>query len=343
MTIIAPVECSSSSMKPEEEVDWLPNPYQALADAQVLAGAWPMSPMLIQGTPVLLAAPQTPQQWVPAQIVIDDRSCWACDVQGVSSGDAPGYQALSPAPWNMLHDCSTGSLAGSYCDTQAPSSHEDDMQSVEDSSGRTTPQELQEGDDRSSTFGASDRRPGTPPPGVRYPRRLSHRCVPKGTDLGERFSEEKAKDEITTLMIRNIPNVYTRTMLVEELDSLNFGGEYDFLYLPIDKSTQWNVGYAFVNFKDPEVAKLCMKTMANYVFQRFEHGSGKVTQISAAHIQGLARNLAYYSNTAVQCAGSQTNRPLVLPAGRQDAGEASRRPHRRRRRARGAHAPAVAA
>lgn len=36
-----------------------------------------------------------------------------------------------------------------------------------------------------------------------------------------------------------------RGMLVDEMEFLGFSFEYDFLYLPIDRSTQWNVG-AFV-------------------------------------------------------------------------------------------------
>merc|ERR1719384_2846596 len=74
--------------------------------------------------------------------------------------------------------------------------------------------------------------------------------------------------------------------------------------------------------------------MTDYVFKCFEHNSGKVTQVSIAHIQGLERNLEYYSNTAVQCVGSQTNRPLVLAAGRQGLPGAPGRgsgPRRRRR------------
>lgn len=41
-------------------------------------------------------------------------------------------------------------------------------------------------------------------------------------------------DERTTVMLRNIPNKYTQRMLLTEVNSLGFEGQYDFFYLPID-------------------------------------------------------------------------------------------------------------
>merc|ERR1719229_332887 len=88
----------------------------------------------------------------------------------------------------------------------------------------------------------------------------------------------------------------------------------------------------------------CIRVMTNYAFRCFEHGSGKVAQISIAHIQGLERNLEYYSNTAVQCARIQSHRPLVLAAKQQESeGGAGpgRKSNRRRRRLRLVHAEAL--
>jgi hypothetical protein len=198
----------------------------------------------------------------------------------------------------------------------------------ENSTEAEWPLEATEGDD------------GTICNGGRYGRgnrKLSHQSVPKNTNLGQSFGGTvKPENDITTLMIRNIPNMYTRSMLMEELDSLDFRTDYDFIYVPIDKSTQWNVGYAFVNFKTPEAAVRCMDVVTNYTFTRFEHGSGKVAQVSIAHIQGLERNLEYYSKTAVQCARITTHRPLQLNAKMKEAAaaESSRKAHRRRRRLR---------
>lgn len=42
--------------------------------------------------------------------------------------------------------------------------------------------------------------------------------------------EEKKK---TTLMIKNIPNKYSKQLLLEEINA-RFAGKYDFFYLPMD-------------------------------------------------------------------------------------------------------------
>lgn len=59
----------------------------------------------------------------------------------------------------------------------------------------------------------------------------------------------KGMDKRTTIMVRNIPNKYTQTMLLQEIDS-SYRGAYDFFYLPIDFKNKCNVGYAFINFMD---------------------------------------------------------------------------------------------
>lgn len=61
-------------------------------------------------------------------------------------------------------------------------------------------------------------------------------------------------DKRTTLMIKNIPNKYTKDMLLNLID-VNFKNKYDFFYLPMDFNNKCNVGYAFINFIDKNSIK----------------------------------------------------------------------------------------
>jgi len=113
-------------------------------------------------------------------------------------------------------------------------------------------------------------------------------------------------------MIRNIPNRYTQRELIAELEDLGFAGTFDFLYIPLDKGTMSNVGYAFVNFIEPIHAEKCMQVFQNYRFKRHRKISGKIAAISVAHIQGLEANLAHYENAAVNTAKLKQRRPVVM-------------------------------
>ena len=56
----------------------------------------------------------------------------------------------------------------------------------------------------------------------------------------------------TTLMMKNIPNKYTRAMILELLNRHEeLQHTFDFFYLPIDFRNRCNLGYAFINFVHP--------------------------------------------------------------------------------------------
>eukprot|EP00427_Karlodinium_veneficum_P037063 CAMPEP_0169281612 /NCGR_PEP_ID=MMETSP1016-20121227/56365_1 /TAXON_ID=342587 /ORGANISM="Karlodinium micrum, Strain CCMP2283" /LENGTH=466 /DNA_ID=CAMNT_0009370279 /DNA_START=61 /DNA_END=1462 /DNA_ORIENTATION=+ len=144
------------------------------------------------------------------------------------------------------------------------------------------------------------------------PKEYRHGHVPKNLDLAEEYRKSAPENPPTTLMIRNIPNRYTQRELIVELEDLGFAGTFDFLYVPLDKGTMSNVGYAFVNFVQPEHAEKCIQAFQGYKFKKHRKVSGKIAAVSIAHIQGLEANLAHYKNAAVNTAKMKQRRPLVM-------------------------------
>ncbi|CAL9229573.1 unnamed protein product [Arabidopsis halleri] len=106
---------------------------------------------------------------------------------------------------------------------------------------------------------------------------------------------ESNGDHITTVMLCNIPNRYTREMMIEYMDKhceeANKSGKneeftisaYDFIYLPIDFRTTMNKGYAFVNFANAEAVSK-FKAACNHKPWCHFH-SKKELEITFARIQ----------------------------------------------------------
>lgn len=65
------------------------------------------------------------------------------------------------------------------------------------------------------------------------------------------------QDARTTVMLRNLPPAFTRTALLQMLDSEGFAGTYDFAYLPFDFETLASLNHAFVNFSSAADADRC--------------------------------------------------------------------------------------
>mmetsp|Transcript_28724 Transcript_28724/g.60993 ORF Transcript_28724/g.60993 Transcript_28724/m.60993 type:complete len:392 (-) Transcript_28724:141-1316(-) len=130
----------------------------------------------------------------------------------------------------------------------------------------------------------------------------------------------------TTVMLRNIPNKYSRDMLVERIHTCGFKGDLDFLYLPIDFKNKCNVGYAFMSFRSEEA---CTR-FANewHLVETFEKLPGfrskKIIEVTEARCQGREENVRRLSQSPVmaQLAGQ----PLWLPRLLDSNGEAEEFP-----------------
>lgn len=91
----------------------------------------------------------------------------------------------------------------------------------------------------------------------------------------------------TTVMLRNIPNKYTRSGLLAVLVDRGFDPTIDCnnLYLPMDASSGCNLGYAFLNFTTHEKALGFMKQFDGCRLP--SAGSRKVCSIVWANKQGV--------------------------------------------------------
>ncbi|CAD7934012.1 unnamed protein product [Amoebophrya sp. A25] len=176
--------------------------------------------------------------------------------------------------------------------------------------------------------------------GVEY----KHNMVPRNKDLLEEYGHTMSEKPITTLMIRNIPNRYTQKQFIQELDAIGFKNTYNFAYLPIDRSTESSVGYAFVNFRKPSDAVRALQIFGEYRFQRYRNVSSKIGTVSVAHIQGLDNNIKHYKKSVI-ADEKNSFRPFVLrepPEGSVSPSNKGRRARKHSRKNKNTPAPAEA-
>lgn len=108
----------------------------------------------------------------------------------------------------------------------------------------------------------------------------------------------KSIHEFTTVMLRNVPNSYSRNMLLALLDRQGLQGCYDFVYVPMDFLSLSGLGYAFVNFTNNENAGNAMHKFQG--FSRWEVTTQKVCDVSWGNpLQGLRPHIERYRNSPV--------------------------------------------
>jgi hypothetical protein len=120
----------------------------------------------------------------------------------------------------------------------------------------------------------------------------------------------KCKDSRTTLMIKNIPNKYTISLFLEEINK-NFKNEYDIFYLPIDYINKCNLGFAFINFIEPFHIILFYELYRGKKWNRFN--SDKICELLYAKYQGRKELISHFEKGTVLSFESEEKRPLILP------------------------------
>jgi len=146
---------------------------------------------------------------------------------------------------------------------------------------------------------------------------VSTKASTRSSDLSRESlaSETDAKDqgESQTMMLRNIPNRSTCAAIAQRLLDCGFGGTYDLLYVPIDRTTgNLNYGYAFVNFRQSSAgsrfAAMFNGKRAQELFPNTS--SDKILKVMLATVQGRDAYLKRL-RSMVWPAGSDAWRPLV--------------------------------
>jgi hypothetical protein len=130
--------------------------------------------------------------------------------------------------------------------------------------------------------------------------------------------EEQYPKEVprTTVMVRNIPNNYTRDMFISMLNSEGFQGLYDFAYLPIDFRSRAALGYAFVNLTDTKTVEKFWEVFNSYT--RWVIPTRKVGYVTwCGPHQGLEAHVERYRNSPVMHEAIPDEfKPIVLKDGK---------------------------
>eukprot|EP00427_Karlodinium_veneficum_P046605 CAMPEP_0169238794 /NCGR_PEP_ID=MMETSP1016-20121227/30545_1 /TAXON_ID=342587 /ORGANISM="Karlodinium micrum, Strain CCMP2283" /LENGTH=395 /DNA_ID=CAMNT_0009318639 /DNA_START=20 /DNA_END=1204 /DNA_ORIENTATION=- len=178
-------------------------------------------------------------------------------------------------------------------------------------SGHTAPAQ------QAPTFG--DYRPVARSAGIdTYPSQVTEQGGNR-LQLAELLPETRdnaVQKELTTVMMRNIPTHYTRSMLLELLDSNGFHGQYDFVYLPMDFRNGVNLAYAFVNMTSHRDALLLTRALHGYSEWLSEDCKG--CDVSWAHPnQGLQEHVERYRNSPVMHPNTpDAFKPMVFKNGK---------------------------
>lgn len=142
----------------------------------------------------------------------------------------------------------------------------------------------------------------------------------KTTERSKQWSASKASTQTTdadqtTVMLRNLPNDYTRDMLMALLESQGFSGCFDFVYLPFDFKKCAGLGYAFMNMINNKEAVRAMTDLPG--FKDWKLKSNKVLQVTwSTPLQGLSANIERYRNSPVMHPDvPEQFKPLLLKDG----------------------------
>jgi hypothetical protein len=124
----------------------------------------------------------------------------------------------------------------------------------------------------------------------------------------DQASQDGESKPATTMMITNIPCRFGQEAICDAIHSVGFESKYDFVHIPRRNTTHdGNIGYAFVNFTDPNVAEAFKEAFDNYQFTGSK--SNKRCEVKQAHYQGFNPKMDGKSDEKMRSRGKRLNQP----------------------------------
>merc|ERR1712232_882219 len=118
----------------------------------------------------------------------------------------------------------------------------------------------------------------------------------------------------TTLMLRNIPQEVTRSMLLDLLRSGGLAKHILFIYLPMNLKSPGNFGYAFVDFDCTDVAEQSKEKLDG--FNGWSRTSGIGLEVVWSETQGIDSHVQRYRDSPLMHASLEDEfKPAIFKNG----------------------------
>jgi len=135
-------------------------------------------------------------------------------------------------------------------------------------------------------------------------------CIDKSAVPVPNIHEEQPQ-EVTTMMIRNLPRNLTQAALIDALDNSGFSGLYDFCYMPCSFDNSQNKGFAFVNMTSPAAAGMLVGSWHSRRLFAAADGIRSPLSLCPAIVQGREANIEKWNQPRCKRIRNPKLRPFV--------------------------------
>jgi len=148
---------------------------------------------------------------------------------------------------------------------------------------------------------------------------LSHQQPPGNWSnhqyIRQQIPEEVKEHERTAVVLRNLPDGFTRLKIEALLNSQGFAKKFNFIYAPVKFEVMATIGYAFVNFVSPEAAQECHVKLGG--FKGWSELSENACEVTwSEKDQGLAAIVNRHRNSPVMHSSVQDDfKPAIYKNG----------------------------